>query len=1049
MAKSLPLNMKNVPYWHLLIFSLFFPLMLSAQPTLETGFQKGRFELPAHARYIPGKLIVKIRAAYRSACRADGIGIAQLEELFDRWQVRNTGKVFPRLGPPVSRTNAAGEKLTDLSLIYQLDFDRRLDIAEFIDLLQASPAVEYAEPWYIYEPFYQPNDPFADTLNGAPGMWHLQQIAAQQGWELQRNNGHVTVAIIDTGILFKHEDLMDNIAYNEDDPIDGKDNDQDGYVDNYRGWDFGGKQFGGLGDNDPSIGGSGHGVGVTGVLGATTDNGIGTAGVCFNCKYLPIKGSADDLSGSITHGYQGIIYAVEQGADVINCSWGGTTRSLFGEDVVNYATINRKAAVIAAAGNSESDTRFYPAAYSQVISVANTSLTDTLCCNSTYNYSVDISAPGHGILAPVSDGGYGSLNGTSFAAPVAAGVVAVVKAHFPQYTPFQAAQRVRVTTDNIDEMNPNRIDKLGTGRVNLFRALGDPPKPSVRMLDFSVEDLDGDLRFEGGDTLIIKLDFINYLEPTDELHIEILTPESASQVFVELLDTDFPVGKVEMMQMFNNRNHPFLIRLRENVPVDFDIPLKIVYRDAQHNYQDFEYAEFRVNKSYLNIRVNNFHTTITSSGNFGFNDFGNNHEGIGVVYKDHDNTLFEGGLLLGMAPEQVSDNIRNGSGGQDRDFQAITRTFELRPPTLADFEAIAEFADRAAPNPLGLHVKQHIYAFEDDPHRDYLIFQYTLRNDGSQPLNGLYAGMFADWDISDFSRNACNYDEDEKMVFAYDVLGFNRNFYAISLLSEHNFHAFATTNPSDFTYSDQEKFMAISNTPTFATASAGIISGGADIMNFIGAGPVDIPAGDSVAVAFALLAGQPFSSIEMSSRLAREQYRCNILGEGPAAGFDFSPDSPVTASPVQFTDLNTSGLSWHWDFGDGSSSDEPSPQHVYTLPGTYTVVLTIYDGICEVKSKKTVSVALNTSRPPLLSQPMRIFPNPTASLLQLSWEDSWQGDLRVRLSNLYGQMVKEVGFRKQSGAWAASISLADLSPGVYQLEIRGKGLEVIRKVVRY
>ena len=130
---------------------------------------------------------------------------------------------------------------------------------------------------------YQPNDPSADSVT----QYHLKNIQAYLGWAISKGDTNTVIGIVDTGTDWDHPDLQDNIKHNYADTIDGVDNDNDGYIDNYRGWDLGEN------DNDPSSSvssfGVHHGTGVSGIAAATTDNSKGVAGVGFKCKFLPVK----------------------------------------------------------------------------------------------------------------------------------------------------------------------------------------------------------------------------------------------------------------------------------------------------------------------------------------------------------------------------------------------------------------------------------------------------------------------------------------------------------------------------------------------------------------------------------------------------------------------------------------------------------------------------------------------------------------------------------------------------------------------------------------
>ncbi|MEZ4828819.1 MAG: S8 family serine peptidase [Bacteroidia bacterium] len=421
---------------HILLFTQFSTLWSIAFPQPAPEFKYKSFSLPPDARYLEGKVVFKIKP--------NAIHWPSLQQKLGALKSSGASVIFPGKTPPATPTNGYGQALADLSAIYVASYSGEWTIEEVVSFLLTDEAVEYAEPWYIYEPLYIPNDPASDTTGFLTGLWYHEQIQALQAWDTHRGDKDIIIATVDAGYDLSHPDLKANIFLNTDDPIDGIDNDNDGYVDNYRGWDFGGSTTGGQGDNNPSIGNV-HGHWVLGTYAATADNGIGTTGTAFNCSYLPIKAAPDDSIGSIMFGYQGIVYAVEQGAHIINASWGGTYRSRLAEDVIRYATVNHQVAVIAAAGNSGQNQRYYPAGYDEVISVANVAYGDTLCCpdnagNSTFHSSVDISAPGWFIFSVYEHDGYRSWKGTSAAAPIVSGVVGITLAAFPDLTPFQAAQ---------------------------------------------------------------------------------------------------------------------------------------------------------------------------------------------------------------------------------------------------------------------------------------------------------------------------------------------------------------------------------------------------------------------------------------------------------------------------------------------------------------------------------------------------------------------------------------------------------------------------------
>lgn len=973
----------------------------------------------------------------------------EIQDIFAKISVKNIRRIFPNHQPPAQTKNLSGT-LADLSLIYRLDFDAQHGVSEVIALFAGLDAVEYVEPSYIYDLFYQPNDPLADTSKIGPrnrAQWGLLQIKAYEAWDLQRGDTSIVIGVVDSGHKGDHEDMTQNLSLNLNDPIDGLDNDGDGYVDNYAGWDFGGNTFGGLGDNDPNVG-SGHGFAVAGILGASTDNGVGIAGSSFNCRYLPIKAAPDDSLGAIFYGYEGIVYCVDQGAQIVNCSWGGPENSRFGADVVQYATVNKGAALMVAAGNSRSDKKFYPAAYPLCISVANSHFDDVLFLNSTYNYTVDIAAPGGGILTTFGDNGYATFGGTSAASPLAAGALGIVMAKFDQLTGFQAGQRMRVTADEIYTANDSSIyqDKLGNGRVNLFRALTDPLKPSIRQENYVITDLDGDGRFRGGDTLNVLVDFVNYLHPSQNLSITLTVPD-ALMSYVRIAAGSLDKGVVNMWDRFSS-GQSFQLILDEAIPVNIPLALKINYTDTATTYEDFEFLEFQVNKSWIDITANSFQTSVNSVGNFGFNELGKQDEGLGVLYEGGENVLFEGGFLIGNSPNAVSDRIRNNLGSADQDFTELNLIEEVENPERSDYEARSEFSDAIAVSPLGLTITQHSYAYSDTANDDYLIFQYIIQNPTVGAVNNMYAGLFADWDIisANRNRNSTGFDEIREMVYAKDALGINPKHYGMALLSDQDFHAYATALPNpQFSFSSATKYLALANPPDSATASIGVQNGGLDIGQFISAGPFTVNGFQRDTVAFAVLGGNNLQDLEKNQAAASLAYQCRILDKGPNKDFLYAT---VTGDlDILFSDQNQGASTWQWDFGDGAGSSLQNPSHIYDSAGTYLVSLQVSDGTCNRTYQQELEFGGSVPIDPIIELPtLTIAPNPARESFSLSLEGNWQGQINLQLFAQDGKLIWE---EKTTGASSYSkvIDRRSWAKGIYILRVQHKEFQLSRKLM--
>ncbi len=1025
-----------VGYWLMSLWAM--PLF--AQQEQIALVHESHHNFAKETAFVEGQIIFKIQSVYRPFCQDEALSLPGFQEWISALQPLSLKKNFPFSS--FANKNISGQPY-DLDLIYELRFDADWPMQKVIRHLESHFAVAYAEPRYIYDFFYQPNDPLADTTGGIANQWYLAQVRAPEAWNLNKGDTSVVIGITDSGISFLHPDLKKNLAVNHGDPLDGRDNDQDGYIDNFRGWDFAGRSGDGFGDNDPSFQ-SKHGVSVTGIACATPDNKIGSAGTAFNCRYLPIKASPDSYPNSITHGYESVLYAAEQGAKVVNCSWGGRVNSKMGKDVVDYAIEIKKVAVVAACGNAPADLRFYPAAFDKVLSVTNLQFGDTVCCpeglglGTTYNYTVDVGAPGWKLSGPTGNSTYEGFSGTSAASPLASAVVAITCAHFPDYTGFQAAERVRVTTDPHYHItfNQNFLHKLGTGRVNMYRALKDPRKPSIRNLSYQLLNQNGAPTYLPGDTLYLRGEFVNYLDASSpELRLSIELPNSSQNAFVEWLLPEKVQGVVNMNEKFEVEKNPFAFRILPQAPKNLQLELRLVYTDTALMYNDFEYIEVIVNPTLVNIDINRLHTSMNSTGNFGYEDYPKNDIGLGVQYYGNErSSLFEGGFLIGKGPSQLSANLRDHTGRKQQDFVSLQNAVILENPLLAELEAESIFNDAGSPNPLGVTIVQHAYAWTDVDHEHYVIFDYVIQNDGAAPLTDLYAGMYANWDISDSLRNATYFSSGFQTVYALDLQRQDPAYYGLSLLTPGNITAYAAEVDSAG-FSDAGYFTAISNVNSGKT-TAGTSGPGANIWHTIGHGPFDLPPNSSKRIGFAVIAANGVNNLFIQRNLAALNYKCYVLQEGPVGGFNFSPDTAGINQTVTFSDLNTTSISWLWDFGDGTSSTLKNPSHTYHQVGNYTVSMTASDGACEVKKTQQIRIDYRTSgMETKVPQAFRLFPNPNKGNFSLQTSSSSAKIIDLQLHDLTGKIIWEKTQIHIPAGETVPIQIKELTAGIYLLKV--------------
>ena len=192
------------------------------------------------AKYKERTVIVKVKSDFRSYCSPKAIEYPGMSQFLDGIKAQSFSKMHPEeeeMGKSYTRN---GIPFVDLSLVYELHYNEALPLRKVISSLLAMGIFEYAEPSYIFESLGVPNDP------SVASQWHLAKIKAYQAWDITQGDTNIVVGIVDTGIELTHGDLAANIKYNYNDPIDGNDNDNDGYIDNFMGWDLAGN------DNNPS-----------------------------------------------------------------------------------------------------------------------------------------------------------------------------------------------------------------------------------------------------------------------------------------------------------------------------------------------------------------------------------------------------------------------------------------------------------------------------------------------------------------------------------------------------------------------------------------------------------------------------------------------------------------------------------------------------------------------------------------------------------------------------------------------------------------------------
>jgi subtilisin family serine protease len=330
--------------------------------------------------------------------------------------------------------------------------------------------VDIAEPNYYV---YADTDPVLTDDLYRGHLWGMHNggqtggtadcdIDMLETWQTDTDAPSIVVAVIDTGVDYNHEDLSSNIWTNAGDPVGNGDEDGNGYVDDWCGWDFVNN------DNDP-MDDNGHGTHCSGTIGAIGDNGKGVAGVCWNVKIMPLKFLNAGGRGTTDNAILAVDYAASFDAvKITSNSWGGGRKS----KTLETAIKNSGQLFVASAGNSGSSRLQYPAGYKldNIISVAATDHDDDLASFSNYGDTwVDLGAPGVNILSCLPGDNYGFKGGTSMACPHVSGVAALLWENTGYNTVSEVKGRILNTVDSISSLSSVTVSG---GRLNAQSALG-------------------------------------------------------------------------------------------------------------------------------------------------------------------------------------------------------------------------------------------------------------------------------------------------------------------------------------------------------------------------------------------------------------------------------------------------------------------------------------------------------------------------------------------------------------------------------------------------
>ncbi|MFH1413016.1 MAG: S8 family peptidase [bacterium] len=383
------------------------------------------------------------------------------------------------------------------------------DIEQAIERYQIDPMVEFAEPNYTYRAAVIPNDAYYKN------QWYLKRIRADKAWDIKSSSKEVIIAVIDSGVQVTHPDLKDNIWINKGEiPNNGIDDENNGYVDDYQGFDFVNR----LPDPSPKFSfgftedGVSHGTLIAGILAASGNNKKGITGLSWKAQIMALKALDDKGETDASKVIEAINYAANHKADIINLSFVGFNYSQ-GVQMAIRRAYDAGVIIVAAGGNDKSrgfgyfldKSPMYPVCHDDpngdnlVIGVAATGPFDKKLFFSSYGKCIDITAPGTSIYSTVPYTNRSNISGqlfnkfydgywsgTSFAVPMVSGTLALMQQANSNLNPRQLVNILLETADNIDEANPQFSGQLGKGRLNVenavSRALTELDKISISLM---------------------------------------------------------------------------------------------------------------------------------------------------------------------------------------------------------------------------------------------------------------------------------------------------------------------------------------------------------------------------------------------------------------------------------------------------------------------------------------------------------------------------------------------------------------------------------------
>lgn len=566
--------------------------------------------------YVPNQIIVKLKDSYSLQNAVLNQNKTGVSNLFDNFLVKNSiknmSRVFSENGSMVKETRKMNLTLKFENTLVLTFKNELADVFKSIEELKKMPEVEYAEPNYYFSVDHTLREPSlaeinetkaaankvaaANTYAVAPNdplfsqQQNIQLANVQKAWEVTKGDS-VVIGVLDTGVDWEHPDLQGNIwiNYTEMDGRPGVDDDNNGYIDDIRGWDWINN------DNNPTDDNS-HGTHVAGIIAARGDNGIGITGVNWHGKIMCLKVMQSTGRGDAVTIARGVEYAAAMGAKVMNLSLGGYYESLALKASLEKAYA--KSFIVAAAGNDgkligpcTTCGPLYPASYSFIMGVQDAVTYSNLDQDGAFiskypdQLNYDIFSPGTSILSCVPKGGYKSYTGTSMSTPTVSGVVSLYKS-------------LKVQLDN--ECLFGHLINTSATYVDCNELFTKKAKPNLNVVRYEIIDTckscDNDGRPDAGEEINLKIYLKNFWGEAEKVSLFLQYDDLADTSLVKIVEDSSYVGDIACNassftisrnkiiiseKAFDDADYKISVLLKDNLGNNWKKELVLTFQNAQ------------------------------------------------------------------------------------------------------------------------------------------------------------------------------------------------------------------------------------------------------------------------------------------------------------------------------------------------------------------------------------------------------------------------------------------------------------------------------------